>query len=345
MKELSDFCREFKKDFSPKINDAKLPVKFWVEKDAINGNIFDTFVLIFRTKGCSWSIQSGCTMCGYFNDSLWTDVRDEDLLNQLDVAIDKYNGEKFVKIFTSGSFFDNNEISNNVRYKILEFFSKKADKISVESRPEYVTHDRLSIVKDIINNNIFEVGIGLETSNDYIREKCINKGFSFNDYKKATKLLKNFNFIIKTYVLVKPPFLTEKESIKDSIQTIEDIKNCTDIISINPVNVQRNTYVEYLWKRRYYRPPWLWSIIDILINGKQIIGNKRIKCDIVGGGKIRGPHNCGICDNSIIDSISTFSINQNINLIKNLKCDCFEKWLDQLDIERFGYGSLIDVYR
>ena len=49
-------------------------------------------------------------MGGYFNDSIWKDVSDKDILAQFDNAMTKYNDEKFVKIFTSGSFFDDKEI-------------------------------------------------------------------------------------------------------------------------------------------------------------------------------------------------------------------------------------------
>ena len=97
-----------------------------------------------------------------------------------------------------------------------------------------------------------------------MREKAINKGFTFNDYKKAATLLKKHQMNVKTYVLMKPPFLTEKESLNDCIQTTKDIAPYTDLISLNPTNVQRHTVVEYLWKRNQYRPPWLWSIVEYL---------------------------------------------------------------------------------
>ena len=68
--------------------------------------------------------------------------------------------------------------------KILVKLLETADKVSVESRPEYVTDKKLSEIKKIVGKKAFEVGIGLETANDYVREHSINKGFSFNDYKK-----------------------------------------------------------------------------------------------------------------------------------------------------------------
>ena len=344
MNELADFCNKLKKDFAPRIQDPKKPVRFWSEKDLLNGKVVDAFVIIFRTRGCTWSLKSGCTMCGYFNDSLWSKVTEEDLLKQFETAMQKYNGEKLVKIFNSGSFLDNSEVKPYVRLEILSRLAKKADKISVESRPEYVTDDGLSDVKDAIQSKTFEVGIGLETANDFVREHAVNKGFTFADYKNAADILKKNGSQLKTYVLIKPPFLTEKESIEDSIETVDKIKGITDIISLNPTNVQRKTLVEYLWRRKQYRPAWLWSVVEILKEGKRIVGNKRIKCDISGGGGLRGAHNCRKCDRKILDAISSFSLNQEVNVFDDLECECYDEWLDQLDIESIGFGSLTGIY-
>ena len=343
MNELAQFCKELKKKIKIKEKDPNKPVSFWSEKDILNSKTVDTFVIIFRTKGCSWALNSGCTMCGYFNDSMLESVSDENILSQFEKAMGSYSNQKFVKIFTSGSFLDDKEISLKIRKKILERLFKTADKISIESRPEYITDKKLSEISKITKDKIFEIGIGLETASDEVRERNLNKGFTFNKYKKAAKLLKKYKFKLKTYVLIKPPFLTEKESIDDAIGTIEKIKAITDIVSFNPTNVQKYTLVEYLWRRRQYRPPWLFSIVEILIESKKIAGDMQIKCDISGGGSIRGPHNCKGCDRKYLNAIADFSLKQDVKIFNGLPCECKEKWLDLLDIEELSFGSIIDI--
>ncbi len=343
MNELAKFCRELKKDFKPKIQDPKKPVRCWPEKDLMDGKLVDAFVIIFRTRGCSWALSSGCTMCGYFNDSLWDEITDEDLLLQFDKVLDSYSGEKFVKIFTSGSFLDDKEVSPNVRNTIFKKLLETADKVSVESRSEYVTKEKLREIKKIFGEKTFEVGIGLETANDLIRERCLNKGLTFEDYKIAAENLKKFDFKLKTYVLIKPPFLSEKKSIDDAIETVEKIKDLTDTISFNPTNIQRNTLVDYLWKRKQYRPSWLFSVVKILKEAKKIAPNLYIKCDVAGGGGIRGAHNCRSCDKNYLNAITNFTLGQDISAFDNLNCECREKWLDQLEIEDMSFGSIIDI--
>jgi radical SAM enzyme (TIGR01210 family) len=177
-----------------------------------------------------------------------------------------------------------------------------------------------------------------------IREQAINKGFSFADYKKATMQLKKHKINVKTYVLMKPPFLTEKESIDDCFRTLRETKNLTQSISINPTNVQRNTVVDYLWKRNQYRPPWLWSIVEVLKQSNTITPAS-VKCDVVGGGSIRGAHNCGNCDSKVLHAIEEYSLTQKKEVFQNLSCDCQEHWLDQLNLEKLSFGSQVDFSR
>jgi len=343
MIELEELCKNLKKDFSQKNKDSTKP-HYWSENDILDDKIVKAFVIIIRTRGCSWAHRSGCSMCGYFNDSLWEKVSDADLMKQFDYAMKGYSKQKFVKIFTSGSFLDEKEISPNVRKEILSKLSETTEKISIESRPEYVNDNTLKEVKKINDLKEFEIGVGLETASDYIRKNCLNKGFTFEDYKTAAGKLKKYDFGLKTYVLIKPPFLTEKESIEDAIQTVDSIKKITNIISFNPTNVQNNTVVNYLWKKKQFRPAWLFSIVEILKESKKIAGKIRLKCDVVGGGSIRGAHNCEFCDSKFLAAISEFSLLQDQDVFANLGCDCKEKWLDQLDIEDLGFGSLTNMY-
>ena len=64
--------------------------------------------------------------------------------------------------------------------------------------------------------------------------------------------------------MLKPPYLSEKESIDDAVKSAIDAAPHVDKISINPVNVQKNTVVEKLWFRNEWVAPWLWSVVDVL---------------------------------------------------------------------------------
>ncbi len=291
----------------------------WREKDRLNGKVVDSFVIIFRTAGCKWAKISGCSMCGYYNDTS-PDISAEDLMNQLKEAREKYGGERLVKIYTSGSFLDNNEIPAEIQHEILSAFPD-AERIIVETRPEFVTPKSVNRLSE--HGNIM-VALGLESANDDTLIYRINKGFRVRHYVQAAQRLKDAGIPIKTYVLLKPPFMTEREAIDEAVQSIEFAANYSSLISLNPMNIQNHTLVEYLWKRGEYRPPWLWSVVEVLQR------TAHLGVDVVSyptaGGTRRGAHNCGRCDEKVVEAIYNFSLHQDPSYLQNLNCECREKW-------------------
>jgi radical SAM enzyme (TIGR01210 family) len=310
--------------------DPKRPVAVWTEKGVIDNEPVNTLVLILRSKGCFWSTTSGCLMCGYNNDCL-DSITAEDLLDQFTFALTQHADQPYLKIYTSGSFLDPNEIPPKVQEQILETAGKRHDRILVESRPEFISTENVAIAVNHVKT--LEVAIGLESSSDRIRTDCINKGFDFAGYSKACDILENASARIRTYLLLKPPFLTEKEAIRDVLESIEKVKSRSETISVNPVNVQKGTVVEKLWRKGQYRTPWLWSLVDILTRTKTNNGARVISAPS-GAGTKRGVHNCGKCDRYVMNAVKGFNIDQNPEVFKSLTCGCREEWLDLLDIEK-----------
>ncbi|HDO19288.1 MAG TPA: TIGR01210 family radical SAM protein [Thermoplasmatales archaeon] len=345
MREISRFVQELKKRRVKRDVDPSRLVKCWSERDVISGKECKAFVVIFRTTGCRWSKISGCTMCGYFNDSI-DSVSEKDLLSQLGEAISKYRGEEIIKIFTSGSFLDENEIPFKIQERVLKEFAsmKEVKKISVETRPDFIDSEKLERLKSIVEPKMFEISLGLESANDSILKYAINKGFTFKDYTESVRLLRELDINIKTYILLKPPFLTEMEAIEDCIETCRRISSLTDIISLNPVSIHRNTVVEYLWERKEYTPPWLWSVIEVIKECKGIAPDIELKCDVTGKGSNRGAHNCKLCTARCLNSVERFSLTQDLRVFDDLECDCIDVWRDMLEMERFSLGSMVRLY-
>lgn len=307
---------------------------FWVEKERFDDKIVDCLTVILKTKGCYWARKSGCLMCGYIANSYPSSY--EELVKQFEFAVGSKEFQ-VLKIFTSGSFFDVREIPEKFReYVYSKIDQLNVKKLIVESRPEFITQN---IVNKVSNLGFeVEVGIGLETTDDFLRKHCINKGFTFKDFERAAKLLKENDIRVKAYLLLKPPFLSEREAIEDSINSALKIKDLVDVVSLNPTNIQLNTYVERLWKLRLYRPPWLWSVVEVL----KKVSKKKIKIisDPVAAGKIRGPHNCGRCDKDVAKAIRDFSLYQDVNLL-NVDCNCKELWEKVVELEDFSRIPLV----
>ena len=270
-------------------------------------------------------------MCGYNNDCL-PSVTPENLITQFEKAMEKYDGQQYIKIYNSGSFFDPGEIGIDARKRILEMAGKKAKKVLVESRPEFVNQKILDMALGYVKD--LEIAIGLETANDDVRRKSINKGFKFADFERAAKLARKNGASIRTYLLMKPLYMTEGEAITDALESIKVAGPLSDVISVNPMNIQNNTVVEQQWKKSLYRPPWLWSLLEVLKRASEYT-NVRVISAPSGGGSRRGVHNCRKCDREILDAIDEFSLKQDAGVFDGLNCDCRERWLDYLDAEPY----------
>ena len=308
------------------------PVAVWKDRARNNGRPINCLNIILRTKGCSWGRESGCSMCGYIYDAT-EKTSPEDIKRQIDKALNQEETENplYIKIFTSGSFFDEDEIPPETREYIYSRISEKDPEIlGVESRPEYIEPEKIK--ESVEHNNEFEVGLGVETTNNKLLNEVINKNSTVKEYKKAIKKIHNSGGKVKAYLLLKPPLLTEKEAIEDTTNSIKTIsKKGVEKISINPCNVQRGTLTEQLYQKNQYRPPWLWSLLKILQETHET-RSTRIS-DPVGGGKPRGIHNCGECDTHNLNTIKHYSLHQEPEYLDKPSCNCKTKWKTTLKTE------------
>ena len=318
------------------------PAAAWTTTARIGAETGTAISIVLSTQGCAHArgSEGGCTMCSYLLDGTRTNPSPDELYNQfLDAMkkVEKASSPLSVKIYTSGSFLDDDEIPIEARNQILSEIANdsRVREVVLESRPEYVQDSILKEVRGTLGDRSIEIAMGLESSSDLVRSLCINKNFDFASFKEAVDLGKKYDMGTRAYVLLKPPFLTERDAIVDAKNTIADaIKAGVSTISLNPVNVQRNTLVEYLWKRQNYRPPWLWSVVEVLRHAHSISqGTVNVVCDPVAAGKIRGTHNCGKCDTPVISAIRRFSLDQNTSAFDSLHCECQTLWNHILEHE------------
>ncbi len=311
------------------------PLACWKGTDYYQGEVLPSLTIILKTGGCR---HNRCRMCSYRFERYPESSGDRLaplLLSQLDWIRSRYDLDeiRMVKIYTSGSFFDPDEVPPGVVHAAAHLLRGKL--VVAETRPEFVDAGRLGEFQAGIDTGEWEtpltVAIGLETTSDFIREKCIDKGFSWQDFLSAVGEARGAGAGLKTYLLHKPLFLTEHEALTDMEQSIRTVSRYTDLISMNPCTVQRHTELEYYWKMGAYRPPYLWSVLSILISAPVFVS-----CDPLGGGRSRGPHNCGSCDHDIVRAIRDFSLSNDRGLLLDVfekGCRCREEWESVLSRE------------
>ena len=326
-----------------KTGDPNFPSTTFTQPDRMDGEEVKAFVLILRTRGCRWALGGGCTFCGYVNDSFIRKIEPHELVEQMRNGLAEYRGEPVFKIYTSGSFLDPYEVPEGAQAEIAKLVPETVKKLNVEAQAPDVTAPRVAALRAALPPETkLEFGIGLESANKTVARFSVNKEFFLEDFQEAARAAKAHGASLKCYTMVKPPFLTEEEAIRDAVETARLAGPHASTVSFNPMNIQKHTLVEDLWKRGQYRPPWLWSVVEALVRGKDACPGTVMKSDPVAGGKNRGAHNCGKCDDHVMKAIAAFNVSQDKRVFATLKCDCKRHWQDQVQMEALFQGAYPD---
>ena len=309
--------------------DPREPTRVWIDEDNTPDGVKQSLTIILNTGGCRWARAGGCTMCGYVAESVeGGSVSHEDLMTQVDACLDHEadnadDPSGLVKIYTSGSFLDEREVPAETRRAIASEFADR-DRIVVESLPDFVEPAK---IREFTAQGLdTDIAVGLETATDRVRRDCVNKYFEFDAFERACDHARDCGAGIKAYLLMKPPFLSEAEAVADmerSVRKCAAVEGC-HTVSMNPANVQRHTMVEDLYHDGGYRPPWLWSVAEVLESTAD--ADAIVISDPVGHGSDRGAHNCGECDDAVQNAIKDFDRRQDPTVFEQVSCECERTW-------------------
>ena len=256
---------------------------------------------------------------------------------------DDFKDQAMVKVYTSGSLLEDREIPVAFQETVLRDCAELGKELIVESRCEQLTEEKLSWATSI--NNTFTVAIGLEAYDDEVLRFHVNKGFSTSSWDRAVTNLQKFNLRIKTYLMFKPPFMNEADALDHCVKWIGAVAEQSDEISVNPMNIQRGTVIDRLHRHNEYRPPWLWSLVDMIRRAHPLIHPEggvngdddqvsRLIVHPTAGGKIRGSHNCGSCDAEVVAAIERYAVSGSLLEFDGLTCDCEAVWQNEVRLER-----------
>lgn len=339
--EIQNLTKEIRENAIDKM-EKKSPAELaasWSGEDILYSGKGNAIYIVLPTSGCAWAVSEsgGCSMCSYVADSPLENVSSDELIDIFKRSISKFEIKEktAVKIFVSGSFLNKDEIPSKARNEIFRLLKneKYVEEVVVESRPEFITEKVLKECCEALGDKIFEIGIGLETSNDYTREIKINKGFSRIDFENAVNIIKNSKLECdvraKAYLFVKPILTSEKDAIEEAVNSALYVESVgASRISFCPATIHKDTLMELLWRKGSYQPPWIWSVMEII---KRVRTELKIPVimDTAGFGSRRGPYNCKKCNSKLKSMIIESNLEQNIP--EDIECDCKDKWKAEIE--------------
>ncbi|MBE5819782.1 MAG: radical SAM protein [Clostridiales bacterium] len=155
----------------------------------------------------------------------------------------------------------------SVAYEYIK--NKKINSIRVSTRPDYIDKDILKLLKKY---GVKTIELGVQSTNDYILKRC-KRGHTFEDVKKASKLIKKYHFDLGHQMMIGLPESTRL----DELNTAKDlIKLKPKIVRLYPVLVIKNTQLEKEYNNKEYEPLALEQAVErckelyYLFNSKKI---------------------------------------------------------------------------
>jgi|WetSurSiteA1Bulk_404760.scaffolds.fasta_scaffold06079_2 archaeosine synthase beta-subunit len=308
-----------------------------LREEIFEGINYKRAVVYLMSNGCEWALKSahGCLMCGHLAKQTRRDktISVDDYLKQFEEEFELIDFEKnpILNLYNNGSFINDSEIPAAARRGMLKKINGNPHikMLVIESRPEFVTEEKVREIKELVPDKHVEIGVGLEIKDDFYRGICINKGFSLHRFNAAAELITKY-LNLRTYVLLKPLFLTEKESIDNAIETVEhSFEVGATTVSLEASTIQDYTLMSYFYKHGLYTTPWLWSILEIVKRakptGKLIVGLFKFFPS-----PSAVPNNCELCNEKVMNTIIQYNQTLNKRAFNGLTCDCKNEWEEVL---------------
>lgn len=283
---------------------------FWlVEKErSVSGKIEDTAIIFLTNKECSFH----CLMCDLWKNTTDRSVPAGDIPDQIEWALEQMPEVKHLKLYNSGSFFDERAIPE-ADYKRIASLISSFETVIVESHPKLINEKCLRF-RDMLKPEL-QVAIGLETVHPEILQK-LNKQMTLEDFNNSVSYLTQNGIRSRAFVLLRPPFLSESEGVywaKRSIDFAFDVgvESCVVI----PVRAG-NGAMDLLMENGDFSLPNIHSLETVLEYGIELHAG-RVFADVWDLGLFSS---CKICFDQRVSRLTAMNLSQ--SLTDRVKCKC-----------------------
>lgn len=179
--------------------------------------------------------------------------------------------------FFGGSF---TAIEKNIQEELLqvayEYIKQgKVESIRISTRPDAINKEILKMLKKY---KVKTIELGVQSANNYILKRA-NRGHTFEDVKKASKLIRLYGFTLGHQMMVGLPESTRIDEINTAKALI---KLKPKMIRIYPVLVVKNTQLEKEYLEGKYQPLTLVQSIEICKELVRMFADKNIEIIRVG---------------------------------------------------------------
>ena len=208
-----------------------------------------------------------------------TNVTKEDVVKTVEYYLEHMKEpDKTVEIaFFGGSFTGiEEEVQNELLDAAYQFIKDgKVDSIRISTRPEYIDKN---ILKRLKKYRVKTIELGVQSANDYILRKS-GRGHTFEDVKKASKLIRWNGFKLGHQMMVGLPDSTKIDEINTAKSLI---KLKPKMVRIYPVLVIKGTQLEKDYENGTYKPLNIVQAVEICKELVRMFDKKHIDVIRIG---------------------------------------------------------------
>jgi radical SAM enzyme (TIGR01210 family) len=292
--------------------DPLKPYGWLVEKERTpSGRTEDTAIIFLTNREC----QYHCLMCDLWKNTTDFSVPAGSIPQQIEMALDQMAPARHLKLYNSGSFFDERAIPSSDYERIAELVSG-FETVIVESHPRLVNEKCLRL-RDMLKPEL-QVAMGLETVHPEILRK-LNKRMTLEDFENTVKFLSRHEILSRSFILLRPPFMSESEGLYWAERSLDfAFKIGVECCTVIPVR-GGNGAMDLLHERGDYSPPDIHSLEQVLEYG---IGLKagRVFADTWDLEQFSG---CSECFEKRRDRLINMNLNQ--ETYGKIICSCDKK--------------------
>lgn len=179
--------------------------------------------------------------------------------------------------FFGGSFTGIDEEQQEELLQIAYEYIKngQVESIRISTRPDYINKE---ILKRLKKYKVKTIELGVQSANDYILKRA-NRGHTFEDVKKASKLIRWYGFKLGHQMMVGLPESTRIDEI-NTAKALVKLK--PKMVRIYPVLVVKNTKLEEEYEQGIYEPLSVVQAVEICKEIVRIFADKKIDIIRIG---------------------------------------------------------------
>ncbi|MGZ5545850.1 MAG: radical SAM protein [Limisphaerales bacterium] len=251
---------------------AERPYAFLFEHErGPDGELWPTATIFLTNRECPWR----CLMCDLWRNTTDTAVQPGIIPKQIEMALAQLPAARQVKLYNSGSFFDGQAIPRE-DWKSIANSVSCFEQVIVECHPALV-NGAVGEFAEMIDGKL-EVAMGLETAHPDVLEK-LNKRMTLGMFANAAELLREMEVDLRTFVLMKPPFMDEETAVCWGKKSINFAVECgASVVALIPTRAG-NGALDELSRQGLFSEPDL-DLVEEVVDYGVGLGKARVFADM-----------------------------------------------------------------